>query len=439
MNKDGVNFNKKTILSIMGIIVFTILVIFAFFNFEKFLIAVNIISSAIAPFITGLIIAYILNHIVNLYEKYIFCYFNKKFRNGKIWNKINRGISILMAYVTVIVVICLILLFIIPELSSSIKQFAITIEKTVPVYIKDLSTWIENFIIENNLNINIKEIQDAFFKNFDLSNIVQGLTHATSDIFIKLANATIGVASGIFTAIVSLIFSIYFLSSKEKLVLTGKKVLYSYTPRRHANRISMFLSLSNRVFSNYVRGQLTECLILGTLCYIGMSIIGLDYALMISTIVTICAFIPLVGAFIGAGAGAFILLLVNPIEAVWFLIFFVILQQFEGNVIFPRVVGSSLGLPGIWTLAAVTIMGGIFGIAGILIGTPVAGVAYTLIKNNANQRLQKREIGIDVLEGSEVAIIYKDILHPEPKNPKAKKNSVSSALKRKREQLSSKK
>ncbi|MFI3207417.1 MAG: AI-2E family transporter, partial [Clostridia bacterium] len=261
---------------------------------------------------------------------------------------------------------------------------------------------------------------------------------ATTDIVLAIISATVNVASVIFTVVLSLIFSVYFLSGKENLIMTQKKLLYAYTPRRHANRISMFLSLSNKVFSNYVRGQLTECLILGVLCYIGMNIIGLDYSLLISTLVTFCALIPLVGAFIGAIGGGLLLLLVNPADALWFVIFFVILQQFEGNVIYPRVVGSSLGLPGIWTLAAVTVMGGIFGIGGILIGTPVAGVAYALIRHNVNTRLQGKSIDKQVLLGSEVDIIYADILYPEKKEVKQKKISFISAFKRKLSELSKK-
>ncbi|MEG1427410.1 MAG: AI-2E family transporter, partial [Oscillospiraceae bacterium] len=166
-------------------------------------------------------------------------------------------------------------------------------------------------------------------------------------------------------------------------------------------------------FSRYVRGQLTECVILGSLCYIGMTIIGLEYALLISTILTISALIPLMGAYIGAFLGAMLLLMVQPLDAVWFLIFIVCLQQFEGNVIYPKVVGSSMGLPGIWTLTAVMVFGSLFGIPGIIIGTPSAAVVYTLIKHNTEHRLSQKEISPAILDGAEVRILYQDVLEPE--------------------------
>jgi predicted PurR-regulated permease PerM len=227
-----------------------------------------------------------------------------------------------------------------------------------------------------------------------------------------LVSATVNVASGVFTLIMSLIYSVYFLAGKEKLIRNFKRLLYAFCSRRTANRISMFLTVSNNVFSSYVRGQLTECVILGVLCYIGMNIIGLEYALLISTILTLAALVPILGAYIGAALGALILLMVKPIDALWFLIFLVVLQQFEGNVIYPRVVGSSIGLPGIWTLTAVMIFGSLFGIPGIIIGTPTAAVAYKLLSYHTSHKLASKGITEEVLGGSEVMEQYGDIVKP---------------------------
>lgn len=404
---------KRYFLYVLGVIAFTVTLIFIFFRYNDFAHVVGIVANAVMPFLCGLIVAFILNAFVNLFENILFKPINRRFSEGKVWNKIRRPITLVLSYMILLALLALILFFIIPELIKSGELFAQTASKTVPGYMDTFSKWVTETVNRYNLNIDVKAVQDLFFGNFNLSSIFSNLSKVTADLLTSLVTATVNLASGIFTVIMSLIYSAYFLSGKEKLGHTFKKVLYAYTPRKIANRISMFLSVSNNIFSNYVRGQLTECLILGTLCYIGMSIIGLEYALLISVILTISALIPLLGAYIGAFLGAILLLMVTPLDALWFLIFIVVLQQFEGNVIYPRVVGSSMGLPGIWTLTAVMVFGSLFGILGIIIGTPSAAVVYTLLKHNTNRRLHHREITESVLSGSEMQVVYKDILSPQ--------------------------
>lgn len=409
---------RRYFLYALGVIAFTVALIFVFFRYNDFANIIGMVSNAVMPFLCGIIVAFILNAFVILFEKHLFSPLNRRFEQGKVWNKIRRPITLVLSYMILIALVSLIVFFIIPELVKSGELFAQTASKTVPGYVNDFSKWINETVQRYDLNIDIKAVQDLFFKNFNLSAIFTDLSKATSDILGSIVSATVNLASGIFTVIMSLIYSAYFLSDKEKLVLTFKKLLYAYVPRRSANRFAMFLTVSNNIFSKYVKGQLTECVILGGLCYIGMTIIGLDYALLISTILTIAALIPLLGAYIGAGMGALLLLMVTPLDALWFLIFIVVLQQFEGNVIYPRVVGSSMGLPGLWTLTAVMVFGSLFGIPGIILGTPSAAVAYTLLRHNANRRLSMREVTEPVLSGSEVRVIYKDLLPQEvPEEP----------------------
>ena len=182
------------------------------------------------------------------------------------------------------------------------------------------------------------------------------------------------------------------LAGKEKLLRNLKRVLFAYQPEERAEKIVEIASLSNRIFTGFVTGQLLEAIILGVLCYIGMSIFGFSYPPLISTLVALTAIIPILGAYLGAGIGGFLLLLIDPMQCLWFLLFIVILQQIEGNVIYPRVVGTSIGLPGLWVLLAVVVCSDLFGVVGILLGVPAASVLYTLLRVNTTHRLRQKRI-----------------------------------------------
>ena len=198
-------------------------------------------------------------------------------------------------------------------------------------------------------------------------------------------NATLNITTSIVGALVNfllaLVFSLYLLAQKETLIAQSKRLLRRALPRKAADKLLELLSLTNNAFSSFVTGQVTEAVILGTLCCLGMLILRLPYALPVSVIIAALSLIPIFGAWIGAATGAFLIVFQSPIKALTFLIFLLILQQVEGNLIYPRVVGKSVGLPGLWVLAAVTIGGGAFGVLGMLLGVPVCSVIYTLLQN----------------------------------------------------------
>ena len=211
------------------------------------------------------------------------------------------------------------------------------------------------------------------------------------------------VANGMFSLVMSMIFSVYMLSKKEHLIRGVRRILFAFLPAHRARRVVEIGAITNRIFSGFVAGQLTESLILGCLCYVGMSIIQLPYALLISTLVCVFSLIPLLGAYLGVISGALILLLATPWgsfpwDSLWFVIFLLLLQQFEGNVIYPRVVGTSIGLPGIWVLLAVVVCSGLMGIPGILIGIPTTSVLYALFTQSVKRRLEKRHITDEQLD-----------------------------------------
>ena len=354
-------------------------------HFDRGLGALNTLGNTLSPVAGGLVIAYILNVFVHFFEDIAFKPFEKS--KSRVWKKLRRPVSVTLAYLVVILLVVFIVCFIIPSLVDSMSVLTVTIQRNLPIYANQAMAWANDIAQRYDLTF----IQE-FLREFNWSsllNVLGDATKFTTEILSEVFNMTANVASGLFAMIMGFIFSVYMLSGKEKLIRGVKDSLRAFLPKRAASVAARVARLSNRVFFSFIRGQLTECVILGVLCYIGMSILRLDYALLISSVVALGALIPILGAYIGAGVGAFILLLVHPIDALIFVVFLVILQQVEGNLIYPRVVGSSIGLPPIWTIFAVTFWGGVMGIVGIWIGTPLTAVFYRLFREQVYARLPR--------------------------------------------------
>lgn len=229
--------------------------------------------------------------------------------------------------------------------------------------------------------------------NLDITSIAEKITNfiATSGVIDKTVGITGSIFSGIFDVVLGLVFSIYILASKEQLGIACKKVLCAFVSKERVIKIVELLALSDKTFTSFVTGQLTEAGIIGVLCFIGMLIFRMPYALAISALVAFTALIPVFGAFIGTAIGAFLILMVNPLKALGFIIFIIVLQQIEGNLIYPKVVGKSVGLPGILVLVAVTIGGGMFGVVGMIVGVPLVSIVYTVLAEVVNKRLVSKK------------------------------------------------
>lgn len=376
---------KKVLCNGMILLVFAAVLVLVLMRFDQVWGAVLTVVGTVAPVFYGIVLAYILNVFVHFFEDVAF----KPLQNvkSKLWKRVRRPLAVALAYLLVALVLVSIIAFIIPGLIESMGILADTVQQTVPGYVTGAMNWLNEFAQENDLTF----IQD-FLRNFNWSNVLSSASAVLRDFLSSLVGVTINVASGVFAAVMGFIFSVYMLMGKEKLLRGVKSTLLAFLPRPTAQKIGQIATLTNRMFFNFIRGQLLECVILGSLCYVGMSILQLDYALLISSVVTLGALIPILGAYIGAAVGVLILLLVHPIDALIFLIFLLILQQVEGNMIYPRVVGSSIGLPPLWTLFAVVFWGGVLGIPGILFGTPATAVIYQLLRTSVRSRLRQRNI-----------------------------------------------
>ena len=379
------NFEKENVKKIMGIITFALVLYFVLQNMGIIFGAIGSVLGILAPFLFGAGFAFVLNIPMRYFEKKFFK--PKKLKNGKIkQNKLKRPISILLAFVSIVLIIGFVIKLVIPQFVDVIAMFI----REIPILAYELKDWaIEMTEQYPDISNQIRGIE----LNWD-AIINEGITHVTN-LASGLVTSSIGfiasLVGGIFDAIVSIIFAIYILMSKEKLAEQGKKILLAYLPEKKADYLLEIGALSNHTFCNFITGQCTEAVILGVLCFLGMLILKLPFAATISVVVGVTALIPIVGCFIGFIVGAILIVSISPIQAVIFIVFLLILQQVETNVIYPKVVGNSVGLPGMWVLVAVVLGGSLGGMLGLLLGLPTISVLYTIFKNDVNEKLEKKK------------------------------------------------
>lgn len=363
---------KRILLAVIVIAIAALLLKYS----DSILLGLQTLKRIASPLILGCIIAYVLNILVSKIEKIpVFM------KPDTILYRIRRPVSILCSLGIIILIIVLIILIVIPQLIQAISVLLLEI----PTAVTQLTDWISaserdlpalrNFL--GSLDVNWPDL---------LKNIAAHITRTLSDLFSSTIFILSSIGSMVLNFVVALIFSLYILSGKERLMQQIRSVARTYIKEKYYHKIAAVTKTAHETFSRFIIGQCTEAVIIGILCTIGMFILRFPYASMIGTLVGATALLPVVGAYLGAFVGAFMIFTVAPLKAIGFLIFIVILQQVEGNFIYPKVVGSSVGLPGIWVLAAVTIGGGINGITGMLLAVPVTATLYRLLQNDVRKR-----------------------------------------------------
>lgn len=332
----------------------------------------GLMLGAAMPLLIGGVIAFLVNIVMRFYETHYF----PASKNPSV-QKSRRPVCMMAAFCSLAAVVYLIILLVVPQLWSCLEVIA----AEVPYAVQGIVEFIEeNELLPENMTDTLHHIDWPS----RIGQIVQMLTSGLGSVAEVLVTAVTSVFSWIVSGLLSVIFAIYLLSGKEKLGGQFHRLMYHYLNRRWAERLEYVLGVVYDCFYHYIVGQCTEAVIIGVLCALGMMVLKLPYAAMVGALVAFTALIPVAGAYIGAAVGAFMILTVSPAQTVLFLIFIVVLQQVEGNVIYPRVVGSSLGLPGIWVLTAVTVGGGVLGIPGMLLGVPLAATLYRLIQADMN-------------------------------------------------------
>ena len=365
--------SKKTVKRILLIITFTVLLIWAIYNHKLLFKYIGELYSLISPFVIGLCIAYVVNVIMRPIERLWMKLLSKC--KGKWVEKMKRPICLLLSILLDIGIILAVIFIIMPELSDSVSSLV----SMVPSYVSEVESWWEALALRlDKYGVELPQF------SFDTDKFIQILKDGGTAVLNTTLSATTSIVTAVINIVLALAFSIYVLAQKETLKRQSKKVLAKLMKPEKMQKLLDMLDLINRTFTNFITGQLTEAVIIGVLCFIGMSIFRMPYAPAISVLVGFTALIPVFGAFIGTAIGAFLILLVKPIQAVWFVVFIIVLQQFEGNLIYPKVVGKSVGLPGIWVLVAVTIGGNAMGVVGMLISVPLCSVLYVVARNAVN-------------------------------------------------------
>lgn len=355
---------------------FSVFVLFVCISSWKHVVRfLGVMFQAAAPIILGIVMGYILNILMNFYERH---YFPRKVQ-GKRFQKSRRPVCLAASFVTLIVILVWLTGTVIPELVSCVKF--LTAE--IPPAIEELfaSEWMNEVLPEDVLyQLSSMDLMEHVLK------IVQKITSGLGDAANVIINAVSSTISIIVNVFIGTVFSVYLLFGKEKIKVQSMRVMGHYLPEKWNEKILYGLSVLNDSFHKYIVGQCTEAVILGVLCFAGMVVFRFPYAGMIGTLIGFTALIPIAGAYIGAGVGAIMILTVSPLKSVLFLVFLVVLQQLEGNLIYPRVVGKSIGLPALWVLAAVTIGGKLSGILGMMIGVPIAAAVYRLVCEDMERR-----------------------------------------------------
>jgi len=334
------------------------------------------VLAAFQPLIAGLVIAFILDRPCNFFARQY-----AKLLPGRA-GRAARPLAVVTAYLAVILFIAVLVALVVPELTHSIEMFIGNIG-TYAANFQDLYDWVvAKLDLEQLASLDLSSgISDT------LKDLLTGALDTLTNTLPHLVTMTSVVVSGVVTGVLALVFSIYMLSGAPRLTAQCRRLVKAYLPPRLSTPLLSVAHLTVDTFSKYVNGQLVEACILGGLCFAGMCVFRFDYAPLISVIIGVSALIPIAGAYLGAGVAVLLLVMIRPLEALWFLVFLVTLQQLEGNLIYPRVVGTTMGLPGIWVLAAVTVGGSLLGLAGMVVSVPIAAVLYTLLKNDLRARL----------------------------------------------------
>lgn len=370
--------DKKTLKTYLLLISFTIGLVLLVVHFETVVHGIGVFLRLLTPLFIGIIIAFVLNR---PYE-----WLNRLYgKRCRLKPKASRVLSVVTVYILAFGALTLLICLVVPELTRNLQLFA----ESADQYLLDTQATLSGFTDRFGLPpVDLSALIDT------VSRYLGTLSSAIQEMLPQIVEVTGSFLSGIVTGFIAIVLSVYLLSGKDRLLMQLRRTLKVYLPKHTHAFFGRLYRIIAQVFGDYVAGQCKEALILGSLCFVGMTILRLEYAALISSVIAVTALIPMLGAYIGGAVGVILLLFISPVKALIFLAFLIVLQQIEGNLIYPKVVGRKIGLPGLWVLMGITVGGGLFGMWGMLLAVPVTTVLYQLLKKD----VQKREAGEAVPE-----------------------------------------
>ena len=379
--------DKKQMKSIMLLILFTVMLYVGLQNIDVVLGVLGTMIGLVFPFILGGGIAFVLNVPMSFLERNIFG--RGRLKNSRRAAKAARPVSLVLALLLVILIIMIAGFVILPELGSTVMGLG----KGIETGIRNLQIWIDSTFQNNSAIVewaNSLEIEPQKM----VDSIMGVLQNGVNNILSSAVTVTVGIANTAMNASIAFVFACYILIQKEKLMIQAKKALFALLPEKTVEYLLHVCTLANNTFSRFVTGQCIEAVILGTMFFVAMTVFQFPYAMLVGVLIAFTALIPIFGAFIGCVISALLILLVSPMKALLFLILFLVLQQIEGNLIYPHVVGGSVGLPSVWVLVAVTVGGSLMGVAGMLIFIPLVSVIYALFREWMYKSLKKKGVQV---------------------------------------------
>ena len=384
--------NNENMKKIRHLIVFTALIILCFWKYTIVFQAVKFVIGVVFPFILGGAIAFVFNVPMHFIENRLI---QEKWKEKyKIVRKTARPVSLVLTIIFVIGIVGGVLFGVLPQLTGTIAKLGYSIQTFIPKVQEWANDWFHN---NKEVMAYVNQLEFNWDKVIEVA--VDWVSNGAGNIVESGVTAAVNIVSGFATFFIAFVFACDILLQKEKLGVQAKKVLFAFVQKGRAEAAIEVCSLTYRTFSNFLTGQCMEAVILGTMFVIAMSIFKMPYAWLIGILIAFTALIPIFGAFIGCAVGTFLIFMIHPIQALWFIVLFLVLQQIEGNLIYPHVVGNSVGLPSIWVLAAVSIGGSLMGVVGMLIFIPIVSVLYALFREIVYLKLKKNNIKIkDILQ-----------------------------------------
>lgn len=368
--------DKSTVLKITGILTFCILLYCALQNTAAVKGGIGTVMSYLNPFIVGGAIAFIINVPMRFIERHLF-------PKAKKLDKLRRPLALILALLAIAAIIVLVCIIVIPQIADTVS----TLTVNIPQYMDNAKAYV-NKILEK-----YPELQEEFQSytgKINWQSVITSVTGWVSNGVVSTINVAGSAISGIVSTVVGFVFAIYILLQKERLGRQVRMIAYSLLPEKAADKFFKISNMTSDTFSKFLSGQCLEACILGSMFAIVLAVFRMPYVALISVLIAFTALIPIVGAFIGCVIGAFLIFMISPVKAVWFVVIFLVLQQIEGNFIYPKVVGSSVGLPAIWVLAVVTVGGKLMGVIGMLVMIPLSSVLYAIFREFIYNKLKTK-------------------------------------------------
>lgn len=376
--------NRRLFMRLLLLVALSAMIVWAVFHGSAVWNFVKQILALVNPFIIGLALAFVVTLLLRPIEQGWDLTIGRRWK-GKWATGLKRPVCMVLSGVILAGVAFVLAFIILPEVVATVSS----IVDMLPSYISTVQVWwteLSEQLLEYGIVLPQPTLDGAALGAW----VRDFITERGAALFGRTVGITTSIVAWIVNLLIAFVFCIYVLAQKETLARQARNLLFAYLPEQVAEETIDVASLSGNTFAKFVTGQLTEAVIIGILCFLGMLILSIPYATTVSVLVGVTSLIPVVGALLGTAVGALLILMVEPMKAVWFVLFIIVLQQFEGNVIYPRVMGKSVGLPGIWVLVAITIGGSLFGLLGMLLSVPIASVLYTLLRRSVQARLARK-------------------------------------------------